>query len=147
MKIKAKTYKGKRIVMGDKNLVTKNEIHVNDIPQQGGNSGGGGGGSASGNDYQYIDLSKISGETLPLVVSYSIMSKVDTTDAGYLIMPSGSLLELGNSFVYTIKAVVISPSMKTMILGQEQTVEQLIQMNGVDLSHALITEEEFYKLN
>lgn len=32
MKIKAKIYKGKRIVMGDKNLVTKNEIHVNDIP-------------------------------------------------------------------------------------------------------------------
>ena len=147
MKIKAKTYKGKRIVMGNKNLVTKNEIHVNDIPQQGGNSGGGGGGSASGNDYQYIDLSKISGETLPLVVAYSIMSKVDTTDTGYLIMPSGTLLELGNSFVYTIKAVVISPSMKTMILGQENTVEQLIQTNGIDLSHALITEEEFYKLN
>lgn len=42
MKQKAKIYKGKRIVMGDKNLVTKNEIHVNDIPQEGGESGGGG---------------------------------------------------------------------------------------------------------
>lgn len=41
MKQKAKIYKGKRIVMGDKNLVTKNEIHVNDIPQEGGESGGG----------------------------------------------------------------------------------------------------------
>lgn len=35
MKQKAKIYKGKRIVIGDKNLVTKNEIHVNDIPQEG----------------------------------------------------------------------------------------------------------------
>ena len=41
MKQKAKIYKGKRIVIGDKNLVTKNEIHVNDIPQEGGESGGG----------------------------------------------------------------------------------------------------------
>jgi surface protein len=44
MKQKAKIYKGKRIVIGDKNLVTKNEIHVNDIPQEGGESGGGNGG-------------------------------------------------------------------------------------------------------
>lgn len=44
MKQKAKIYKGKRIVIGDKNLVTKNEIHVNDIPQEDGESGGGGGG-------------------------------------------------------------------------------------------------------
>lgn len=41
MKQKAKIYKGKRIVIGDKNLVTKNEIHVNDIPQEDGESGGG----------------------------------------------------------------------------------------------------------
>lgn len=40
MKIKAKTYKGKRIVMGDKNLVTKNEIHVNDIPRNEGHIDG-----------------------------------------------------------------------------------------------------------
>lgn len=31
MKHKAKIYKGKRVVMGDKNLVTKNEIHVTDV--------------------------------------------------------------------------------------------------------------------
>lgn len=31
MKQKAKIYKRRRIVIGDKNLVTKNEIHVNDI--------------------------------------------------------------------------------------------------------------------
>lgn len=48
MKQKAKIYKGKRIVMGDKNLVTKNEIHVNDIPQEGGESGGGNTGSGGG---------------------------------------------------------------------------------------------------
>lgn len=40
MKQRAKVYKGKRVVMGDKNRVTKHEIHVNDIPQQGGNSSG-----------------------------------------------------------------------------------------------------------
>ena len=48
MKQRAKVYKGKRVVMGDKNRVTKHEIHVNDIPQQGGESGGsnsGGGGN------------------------------------------------------------------------------------------------------
>lgn len=44
MKQRAKVYKGKRVVMGDKNRVTKHEIHVNDIPQQGGESGGSNGG-------------------------------------------------------------------------------------------------------
>lgn len=48
MKQKAKIYKGKRVVMGDKNRVTKHEIHVNDIPQEGGESGGGNSGGNSG---------------------------------------------------------------------------------------------------
>lgn len=39
-KQKAKIYKGKRVVMGDKNLVTKNEIHVNDIPRNEGHIDG-----------------------------------------------------------------------------------------------------------
>lgn len=49
VKQKAKIYKGKRIVIGNKNLVTKNEIHVNDIPQEGedSNESGGEGGSVN----------------------------------------------------------------------------------------------------
>lgn len=107
---------------------------------------GGGGGSASGNDYQYIDLSKIPNGTFE-VVALSIMAKVDTGD-GYMIAPSGSLLEFGNmsNAVNAAKAVAISPSMKMVSFGEEMTAEQAIQISGVDLSPALITKEEFYAL-
>lgn len=106
----------------------------------------GGGGSASGNDYQYIDLSKITNNKFS-VVRLSIMAKVDTGD-GYNIGPSGSLLEFENmsNAVNATKAVAISPSMKLVSYGEEITVEQVSQMLGVDLSPALITEEEFYAL-
>lgn len=42
MKHKAKIYKGKRVVIGDKNLVTKNEIHVTDVCEDLGGCGEGG---------------------------------------------------------------------------------------------------------
>lgn len=126
-----------------------NTIKLNTIGtpcKAGGNSGGGGGGSASGNDYQYIDLSKITNNKFS-VVALSIMAKIDTGD-GYNIGPSGSLLEFGNmsNAVNATKAIAISPSMKTVSFGEETTVEQIIQMSGIDLSPALITEEEFYTL-
>lgn len=52
MKQRAKVYKGKRVVMGDKNRVTKHEIHVNDIPQQGGESGGSNSGNGGGSELE-----------------------------------------------------------------------------------------------
>lgn len=59
-KQKAKIYKGKRVVMGDKNRVTKHEIHVNDIPQEGGESSGGNSGGGGG-----IPNYEIDGTVLP----------------------------------------------------------------------------------
>lgn len=87
MKQKAKIYKGKRIVIGDKNLVTKNEIHVNDIPQEdgesggGGNTPGGGGGSdmpviGDGKTYLYIKIAEKGRMNVPLYFSQTVANGV-----------------------------------------------------------------------
>ena len=61
-KQKAKIYKGKRIVMGNKNLVTKNEIHVTDICDKS---------KSDGLKYRYLDLSKMDKDQ---AISYAVNS-------------------------------------------------------------------------
>lgn len=121
-----------------------NTIRLNTIGTPKASGGGGNGGGSSASNYQYIDLSKITKNKVS-VVALSIMAKVDTGE-GYSISPSGALTEFGNlsNAANAAKAVAISPSMKMVSYGEEMTIEQMIQMLGIDLSSALITEEEFY---
>lgn len=75
MKQKAKVYKGKRIVMGDKNLVTKNEIHVNDIPQEGGESDGGGN-TPIKNQEKYVEITENGTTTVTPDEGFTALGKV-----------------------------------------------------------------------
>ena len=146
MKQKAKIYKGKRIVIGDKNLVTKNEIHVNDIPQEDGESGGGDAPSGGGRGMKYYDISGNSGEQRQMIIAMAgILGKI----SGQRIMPIPQLLlQSGGTIIPQITCVAIVPDAE--IVTQEQqvlTIETVLDGLGAPLSSLLeITKEEFYTL-
>lgn len=121
MKQRAKVYKGKRVVMGDKNRVTKHEIHVNDIPQQGGNSEGGGGDSKS--SWRYFDVSLLYVDSTIMDI-FHIVKCCSTKDGSIYIKSPNELSG------YTKLAVGIDTS-------------RLISSEVIGLSNGLITGEEF----
>lgn len=145
MKQKAKIYKGKRIVIGDKNYVTKNEIHVNDIPQQDGEaSGGNGGGGNSTSSMEYLDLSgdSFGKEILPY---FSTLAKV-SKDGMVVILPTPFLMTEG--YISPI-AIAIDFSAK-VIIEEKITIKDCLALQGLpeDQLAAIprITEEEFYNI-
>lgn len=136
MKIKAKTYKGKRIVMGDKNLVTKNEIHVNDIP---------------GND-EYIDdgmeyykvntkiiLDLFEGDALDTFNTFFITSIVD----GNLI--KGSTIDEGFVYMCGNAKVVLYGNVTAKSHFNTQLEECGISLNNTSIFKP-ITAKEYYSL-
>lgn len=146
MKQKAKIYKGKRIVIGDKNLVTKNEIHVNDIPQEGGESGGGDTPSGGRRGMKYYDISGNSGEQRQMVIAMAgILGKI----LGQGIMPIPQLLlSNGGNIIPQITCIAIVPDAEIVTQeGQVITIETALDAFGAPLSSLLeITKEEFYTL-
>ena len=81
MKQKAKIYKSRRIVIGDKNLVTKNEIHVNDIPQEGGESGGG-----DTSSWKFLDLTNL-GDEASYYIEMAMMVKYQDAHGTHISFP------------------------------------------------------------
>lgn len=144
MKQRAKVYKGKRVVMGDKNRVTKHEIHVNDIPQQGGESSGGNseGGSASSMEYVAFDSEKdllVYGDALG-IFSYLIKypTKIETI----------SLMMADKGSVNDAIAFAIDTKVLVDFQGERKTVKDWALSFGADLDLLpRLTEEEFYTLN
>lgn len=124
------------IIIGNKNLKTKNEIHVDEL----------GGGSAS---YKYIDVSEENStrkENL-LMVSSLVRFSTDTNDA---IATVGGILGSGlpfNSLLEKASAVVIDLNSRQTYRGEIKTQAEIIALNNIDIySLKEITEEEFYTI-
>lgn len=162
MKQRAKVYKGKRVVMGDKNRVTKHEIHVNDIPQQGGESGGsnsgGGGGTAS--SVEYLDLREYQGADfyLTLTILADIVNAYDADNNTYCGVNRDairSVFGVSNATKITYNAVGVDflRKIKANVQGQimDMSIIDLVVMSGTNKEDIdaipRLTEEEFYTLN
>ena len=154
MKQRAKVYKGKRVVMGDKNRVTKHEIHVNDIPQEGGESsggnGGGGGGSASG-DWHYFDVSALDSISKTSVLQVGMLyklqgEKIESFLGAGVIAPIGFSYLISADITTDIRAIAMDFTTKMQIGGQIATVGESITTAPWYGAVPEITEEEFYTL-
>lgn len=150
MKQKAKIYKGRRIVIGDKNLITKNEIHVNDIPQEGGESGGG-----DIDNWSYYDVSNIPSKLILVELALlPILVKIKTNDKVAICSLSTCFVNVPTedieSKVNEVHSIAFPLNCKVMI---EQTMfengiiltEEFLD-NQMGLASLKITKEEFYTI-
>lgn len=144
MKQKAKIYKGKRIVIGDKNLVTKNEIHVNDIPQEGGKSGGE---TPLSKDMIYLDLSGYTVDDKTSITNGGALCAKYIDDNGSVVFVSPMLFALTDRSIWKkMNYYAICGSL--LVQDYEGNIIPLIDMvNLIFPDIPRITEEEFYALN
>ena len=138
MKQKAKIYKGKRIVIGDKNLVTKNEIHVNDIPQEGGESGGG-----DTSSWKFLDLTNL-GDEASYYIEIAMMAKYQDTHGTHISFPlalgetENKLLAIAWDEMFEITTVDGKMLYKDVVA---QLLPSLLQSGAKEIS-----KEEFYNI-
>lgn len=148
MKQKAKIYKGKRIVIGDKNLVTKNEIHVNDIPQEGGESGGGGNAPSGGNSLEYYSTTDFStvGE---LIFFVSLIKHSYASTNTVTIVSSAAFTDILDGRA-SLLAIGIDMSLPVVLDNVAGTPREFLESMGLTDVTALgwtpITKEEFYAI-
>lgn len=144
MKQKAKIYKGRRIVIGDKNLITKNEIHVNDIPQEGGESGGGESGGELTN-WLYVSAANIDKNTGLYIIMYAQAVKAATSD-GSIVEGPAAVLESAPSITYLGFAFAVDLPIR--VNGQSTTVGSALTLLEQQMGLTLIpiTKEEYIAL-
>lgn len=144
-KEKLKLYKGKRVVIGDKNLVTKHEIHVEDVCDNDT--------PISTSNLEYIDARELDSDVKRTLVFTSQIVRSSLGDnkllmpsalAYYTVSVSNQLTEL----VENLLAVAIDPNGDVISDGAELTVSEFVKLAfSVDLTTLpRITEEEFYNL-
>lgn len=147
-KERLKLYKGKRVVVGDKNLVTQHEIHIEDL----------GGSSSSGSEsmIEYLDLRDLDDIGRAGLASFAEMVKGSTYGskiAGLPLSASNLLLNLVGKDVeyicidFTKKMVAVMEGnpmemslLDAILTTGEYTADQIASLPR-------ITEEQFYNLN
>lgn len=148
MKQRAKVYKGKRVVMGDKNRVTKHEIHVNDIPQEGGNSGGGGEESVDTMEYFIAkDAPQLSSYLSTVKMSFlsgEIIQIMPFIPQGAGLVEQGEILAFGVDFQARSLAVTNVEKVDVSML------DVIIEATGLTADQIAaiprITKEDFFTL-
>jgi hypothetical protein len=122
------------IVIGDKNLKTKNEIHIDEL-----NNTQSGRGSAM----EYLDITNIDTAIKAEVISISYMLKYNlgVYPVAYLLAMGGSISQLAP----VVTAVAIYPEARIETEGLSGTIGDLFARALGDVPR--ITEEEFYNLN
>lgn len=137
MKTKIGEIYNKPIVKGDINLVTKNEIHIDEL----------GGGSTE----RYFDISKLSLETKQGVTSYTYLCKVK--DVSNYIMATPYLYTAPEDNIDTrfskICAVMLLPKYKILYsnAGDSDYLIELVIPSLLEAGAKEITKEEFFNLN
>lgn len=134
MKRKIGEIYNKPIVEGNKNLVTKNEVHKSeliDVPQSGG-----------GSTMEYLDLTNIDTAIKAEVISFSYLLKysLGVYPVSYLLAMGGSL----SQFAPAVTAVAIYPAARVEAEGLSGTIGDLFAKALGDVPR--LTEEEFYTL-
>jgi hypothetical protein len=139
MKKKIGEIYNKPIVVGNKNEITKNEVHIDNL---GGSTSGEGGGSAS--SWRYYDYTKCSTEQLSnTLYFFGMMVKIAYTGR---IEIFGSL-RIRNDFD-EILAFAVDASQYLMQGSEKRLVSDFISMIEQEFGKLPeITEEEFYNLD
>lgn len=138
IKQKAKLYKGKRIVMGNKNLVTKYEIHIDDIPELGNDLEVDGDTTKEDSKFIYFDVTAID-EILHIIIFAMLVNDgTQISPAGYYCLDYNSE---GKNFIKKI-AVPLGYKMNDSTVITESFVKEIL----LPLGCIEITESEFYKL-
>jgi hypothetical protein len=135
MKQKAETYKKKRIVMGDENLVTNSEIHIKDVVKDlyGDSSGD------NENNYKYYN------RLLMMTQDPSLMfaNKIKTLDGDGKTNISPTVTALSSKII----AIEINLGEKYYTNEQWMTVEEFFGVMGMPpIQGKEITREEFYHI-
>lgn len=148
-KQKAKIYKGKRIVMGNKNLVTKNEIHVTDICDKS---------KSDGLKYRYLDLSKMDKDEAFSYALYSTNIKFSIpNDDGSIATPMiyWSCLQIPRFINSEYSVNILAAS---FLIGgimdvinddniKEEISDEFVDFLVEETAAIEISEEEFFKIN
>lgn len=162
-KRKINTLRGKRLVTGNPNLITMNEIHVKDtqkgieVTERDKNGKlvnvnvptGGGGDTPSGESLiEYLDVSGLeAGMNKEFIVGLSRLMKINNEG---ILPPAFAALESSAGYRDAwneVKEVCFDFSVEVNMQGSIAPIAQFLSMVGVDLTTIpRITEEEFYNL-
>ena len=146
MKQKAETYKKKRIVMGDENLVTNSEIHIKDVVKDlYGDVPSGGGGTSQMEYWSFPNgLTKEAYES-ELVQFCSVFKAVG--DGNTVVWPAALLTILGTDYEMCV-GLAFDRNLKITVPGEGMvTIGEYMDAVGFDVTSfggILVTEEEFY---
>ena len=148
MKQKAETYKKKRIVMGDENLVTNSEIHIKDVVKDLYGDVPSGGGGTSRMEYWSFPNGLANDYTTEAIARFATLARYTAYNQTLITPPSyASTMDVEyNSFVgmaFNIDLKIVFFTGEVVTLGEMITElgSNLAAMGGVQ-----ITEEEFYTI-
>lgn len=136
-KEKLKFYKGKRVVIGDKNLVTKHEIHIDDLNTGGGNLS---------NSYTYFDISNTNDFLLEALILFSYVVKLK----GSRFSPSTMLVAEGldNLNREDLTAACVDEQMYITFGSKTGTIGEFFSSQFGEEYNNLprMTKEEFFRV-
>lgn len=153
MKYNLRTLKGKRIVGGDPNLATKNEVHITKVPQELGIEGG----SNFKEDYYIIDYYKLKTYNNALLTQlaqvFYILIIPPEPIPGYEIELAPLSLFADSLSEQPLPSVILWPNVNCVymfsphlnsapIVGKFTNIYQLIDASVADPSGNGLTEEE-----
>jgi hypothetical protein len=146
MKKKIGEIYNKPIVIGNKNEITKNEVHIDNL---GGSTSGEGGGSAS--TMEYIDVRNIDEDLKWSLINSSYLVKISKEGYIYIYPALFAKYDFDELYLYT-NAIAIDFSASVAFNNETMTIKEMISRdNGYPLdvfdSIPRITKEEFYSLD